>query len=302
MPRLSHLDAAESAFFARELEHVYSTTYDIKYPELMAATFIPVSSQAPAGAMQVTYQQFDRTGRAKVMGQGATDSPRVDVLGTEFPRPVLELSASYGWTLLEVRNAAMAGRPLDSKKASAARRAVETLLDEIATSGAPDYGIATGFVNDADVTIDAATGNWDAPLTADQIIADVSTMYQGIISDTNGVEFGDTLVLPDAQHALIATLPRGTQSDTTVLQYILRNFPRLQAVEPWYRLAGAGAAAVDRAVLYRRSAEHLTQEVPSPFEQLPVDQRGRNFTVETMATTAGTAFYYPLSARYMDGI
>ncbi|NIQ96933.1 MAG: DUF2184 domain-containing protein, partial [Desulfuromonadales bacterium] len=57
-----------------------------------------------------------------------------------------------------------------------------------------------------------------------------------------------------------------------------------------------------RAVLYNRSPEYLAQEIPSEFEQLPVFQRGQNFEIECMATTAGTAFYYPLSACYMDAI
>lgn len=301
MPPITHLDAAESAFFARELEHIYAQTYDIKYPELKARQFIPVSNEANPGALEVTYQQFDRRGRAKLTAPGAVDSPRVDVLGTEFPRPVRLATASYGWHVLELRNAAMAGRPLNTRKASAARRAVEEVLDEVASIGAPDHGIATGFINDADVAIDASAGNWSG-LTADQIIADIGALVQNVVSDTQGVEFIDTLLLPDEQHALIATTPRGTQSDTTVLQYVLKNFPTLNAVEPWYRLDGAGAGAVDRAIGYRRSMDHLTQEIPSEFEQLPVFQKGQNFVVETMATTAGAAFYYPRSARYLDGI
>lgn len=295
------LDAAESAFFTRELEHIYAQTYDIKYPELKASQFVPVSTEANPGALQVTYRQFDRRGRAKLTAPGAVDSPRVDVLGTEFPRPVRLATASYGWHILELRNAAMAGRPLNTRKANAARRAVEEVLDEVASIGAPLHGIATGFINDADVAIDAAAGNWSA-LTADQIIADVSGLVQAVVSDTNGVEFVDTLILPDEQHALIATTPRGTQSDTTILTYMLRNFPSLVAIEPWHRMATAGAGGVDRAIAYRRSMDHVTQEMPSPFEQLPVFQKGQNFEVETMATTAGTAFYYPRSARYLDGI
>lgn len=295
------LDAAESAFFARELEHVYAKTYDIKYPELKASQFVPVSTEANPGALEVTYQQFDRRGRAKLTAPGAVDSPRVDVVGNEFTRPVRLATASYGWHIMEIRNAAMAGRPLTTKKANAARRAVDEVLDEVASIGAPLHGIATGFINDADVAIDAAAGNWTA-LTADQIIADVSGLVQAVIGDTNGVEFIDTLILPDEQHALISTTPRGTQSDTTILQYMLKNFPTLQAIEPWHRLDGAGAGAVDRAIAYRRSADHLTQEMPSPFEQLPVFQKGQNFEVETLATTAGMAFYYPRSARYLDGL
>jgi hypothetical protein len=37
------LDAAESAFFERELDHIKAQTYDIKYPMLKARQFVPVS-------------------------------------------------------------------------------------------------------------------------------------------------------------------------------------------------------------------------------------------------------------------
>lgn len=303
MPILTNLDRSESVFFERELDKVKTQTYDIKYPELMARTFVPVATDVPSGAEKVTYQQFDRTGRAAIIQAGATDSPRVDVLGQEFTRPVRHASASYGWNLIEIRSSMMAGKALETRRASAARRAVEELLDEVASIGAPEYGIPTGFLNHSSVAITAATGAWST-LTADQIIADVSALWQATATDTKGIERPDTLVLPDAQHALIASLPRSTVSDTTVLEFILRSYRSrgLTAIEPWYRLAGAGVGAVDRGVMYRRSADHVTQDIVQEFEQLPVHQRGMNFEVMTFASTAGTAFYYPRSARYIDGI
>lgn len=302
MSQFERLDAAESVFFARELEHVKAATYDIKYPSLLSRLYIPVSNEVPSGATTVTYQQFDRVGRSKIIKPGATDLPRVDVKGLEFTRPVRWGGNSYGYNLIEIRQAMMAGRPLDTRKAEAARRAHEELVDEVAALGAPDHGIPFGFVNNnTGVAIDAATGAWSG-LTADQIIADVSAIWQNMVTDTKGIERADTLLLPDAQHALIATLPRSTTSDTTVLQFILRSFPGLTAIEPWYRLDSAGVGSVDRAILYRRDPMHLTQDIPNEFEQLPVFQRGSNFEVECLIATAGTTFYYPRSVRYMDGI
>jgi len=298
---MQYLDAAESAFFARELEYVKSKTYDIKYPGLKSSLYIPVSTEVPSGSVEVTYQQFDRYGKAKIIAPGATDSPRVDVAGQEFSRPVRIPSASYGWHLIELRQAMLAGRPLNARKAAACRRAIEEVLDEVAAVGAPSYGIATGFLNNASVAIDAATGNWSG-LTADQIIADVGRMWGLMKTDTLGIESANILLLPDAQHTLIATTPRSTTSDTTILEFLLKSFVGLEAIEPWYRLDGAGAGAVDRAVLYRRSADHVQQDVPNPFEQLPMFQKGMNFEVECFAETAGTVFYYPRSCRYMDGI
>lgn len=302
MSRFARLDAAESVFFERQLDYIYAATYDIKYPDLMARAYVPVSNAAPSGSAEVTYRQFDRRGRAKIIKPGATDSPRVDILANEFSRPVRWGSASYGWNIVEIRQAQMAGLPLDARKAAAARRAQEELLDEIAALGAADYGISEGFVNNSACAADTApTGTWSTA-TADQIIADVTNSWTLMVTDTLGVEKPNTLLLPDAQHAIIATKPRSTTSDTTVLAFLLANFPGLNAIEPWYRLAGAGAGATDRGVLYNRSPEALTQEIPNEFEQLPVYQKGSNFEVETLVATAGMAFYYPRSCRYIDGI
>ena len=65
------LDAAESVFFARQLEAIKSQTYDIRYPELRSRLFVPVSNEAGAGATSVTYRQFNRAGRAKIIGANA---------------------------------------------------------------------------------------------------------------------------------------------------------------------------------------------------------------------------------------
>lgn len=306
LQKSDQLDAAESVFFARQLEHIKAQTYDIRYPELKARMFVPVSNEAGAGATSVTYRQFDRVGRAKLIGANAKDIPRVDVHGDEFNRPVRTAADCYGWTVMEVQAAAMAGVGLNTQRAAAARRAIEELLDEVAAIGAADHGIATGFINCAQVpTQDVVTGGggyfWSQK-TADEIIKDVSSAIQRIRTASLDTEMPDTIVLPPAQHALIATTPRSTQSDTTILKFILAAFPMITAIESWYRLKDAGAGSTDRMIIYKRSADKVQQEITQEFNQLPVQEQGLEFIVNAMAKTAGTAFYYPLSADYSDKI
>jgi hypothetical protein len=300
--RFQRLDAAESVFFARELEYIKAQTYDIKYPELKSRLFVPVSNEVPSGAVEVTYEQYDRVGRAKIIKPGATDSPRVDVNGTQFTRPVRWGSASYGWNLIDIRQARLAGKPLDARKAAACRRAQEELIDEVCAIGAPEYGIATGFTNNAGVTVQGVTGGVWSSATADDMITDITALWRNIKTDTKGMETPNTLLVPDAQYAIISTTPRSTLSDTTVLEFIRRALPELTNIEPWYRMEDAGVAGVDRAVMYRRDPMYLQQEISNEFEQLPVFQHGSNFEVETLVATAGCTFYYPKSARYLDGL
>ena len=297
-----NLDAAESSFFERQLLHIYAATYDVKFADLRARMLVPSSTEANAGATSVTYMQFTEVGRARVGSHASDKPPRVDVNGTEFTRPVREVEASYGWTHKEIKSAAMAGFNLNQRRASACRRAIDRELDAIAAVGAPLYGIATGALNEAASTVDASAGSWTAPATPDTIIGEVAAMWEGIKNDTLGVETADTLLLPDQEWAHIATTPRSATSDTTILSFIKNSFPDLTTVETWHRLSTAGAGAVRRAMLYRRSPEILANEIPNEFEQLPVQPDGMQYVVNCMASTAGVAVYYPLAVRYLDGI
>lgn len=302
MPDHYHLDSAESAFFSRQLEYIYSRTYDIKYAELKAKRYIPVSGEADAGATTITYEQYLEFGRARVGSHKSDKPPRVDISGNEFTRPVREIEASYGYTVKEVKSASMANKDLNPRRASACRRAIERESDEIAAIGSPLHGIATGALNDTVPTADSADDEWTTPQDADTIIAEVSAMWQGIINDTLEVETADTLLLPGREWAYIATTPRSATSDTTILSFIRNSFPDLTTIEPWYRLITAGSGGVRRGMMYRRSPDVLQQEVPNDFEQLPVQPDGLQFVVNCMASTAGTAIYYPKAIRYLDGI
>ncbi len=304
---MQRMDANETVFFARQLEAIKAQTFDIKYPTLKARDFVPVSGDVGPGATSVTYRQFDKVGRAKIIGPNAKDVPRVDVSGLEFNRPVRPWGDSYGWTIFELQSAAMAGVSLNSMRASAARRAIEEGLDQTAATGAPDYGIPTGFLNDAAVPAGSVPNGvstnpeWSTK-TADEILLDVSAADQRIVTASNGVEKADTILVPDAQHALISTLPRSSVSDTTVLEFIMRAYPNITAIEPWYRLAGAGSGASDRMVMYSRSAEKVSQDITQEYTELPIQEQGFELIVNAFAKTAGVQIPYPLSIDYSDDI
>jgi hypothetical protein len=299
--QLSRRDTAESVMFARQLEHVKAKVFDILYPELKSRMMVPVQSDAPAGARTITDTTFDRVGRAKVGAPGAVDAPRIDVFGVQDSRPVRLVTCSVGWHIMDIWSAQMAGVALDSKKLAAARKAFEFEIDEIAAIGSPDNGIPSGIINDASVTIDPATGVWSG-LTAEQIVQDISDMYIGMKADTRGIGTPDTLAIPEAQHADISTRQRSTASDATILDYILKNFSWLKAVVPWDLLDTAGAGGVDRGILYKRDEDVVTQDIPVEFMTLPVYQKGQNFEIECLGTTAGTKIHQSGMVRYIDGI
>jgi len=295
-----NLDAGESIFFARELEHILARQHDIQYPELRARLFIPVNSEAGPGAESITYYQFDKVGIAKIIADYAQDLPRADVFGQKFTSPVESLGISFGYSVQEIRSSAMANRSLPLMKADAARRAHEQLVDEIGALGDATTGL-TGFVNNANVPVGAAlNGGW-ATATADQIIEDMNEPVTAMIAATNSTETPDSIILPVDAFTIVSQR-RIPDADTTILQFFLRNNPWIRNVDHWYRLTGAGVASADRMVTYRRDPSKMELHIPQEFETFPVQERGLNFEVPTHSRIGGTVFYKPFAANYRDGL
>jgi len=301
-----NLDANETVFFDRELEHIKSQAYDVKFPELKAKTLIPVSTEAGAGAESITYRSYEGYGIAKVIASYADDLPRADVGGKEFTTPVRSLGESYGYNIQEVRASQMANKSLPTRKANACRQAIERKEESIAWLGEADSGL-TGLINAPGIqtyTVPAdGTGSvseWNAK-SADLILRDMNDMITQVISTTKGVENPNIILLPIAQFRLINSTARSTTSDTTILEHFLRNNPGV-SVEWVNQMAGAGAGGDDIMMGYNRDPMKLTLEIPQPFEQFPVQERGLEFVVPCHSRVGGVIVYYPLSVIKGEGI
>ena len=299
--RSQNLDASESAFFARQLEYIKAKSYDIVYPEFKALSLIPISTEAGPGAETITYQQYDSVGLAKIINSYADDMPRSDIKGAEFSARVRSIGGSYGYSIQEIRAASMAGLPLQQRKANAARQANDQLVNRIAWFGDTLHGL-NGLIYHPNTTkAGVPNGDWVATATPDEIIEDVNTILSGIMDLTLGVESADTVLLPVLEYAHIASTPRSTTSDTTILEFLRRvwpgvsfeSVPELKDVNP-VPSTGAGTDT-NIMIAYRKSSDKLTLEIPQPFEQFPAQERGLEFVVPTHSRVGGVIVYYPLS-------
>lgn len=295
-----NLDAGESLFFARELEHILTRQHDIQYAELRIRLFVPVNNEAGPGADAITYYQFDKVGMARVIADYAADLPRADVFGQKFTSPVESLGISFGYSIQEVRSAAMAQRSLPTMKADAAREAHERLVDEIGSLGDAPTGL-TGFLNNANVPqASALNGSW-ATATADQIIEDMNDSVTQMIAATQAVEAPDTILLPIDAFTIV-NQRRIPDTDITILQFFLRNSPWIRNIDHWYRLTNAGVGNTDRMVTYRRDPSKMELHIPQEYETFPVQEVELSFKVPTHSRIGGTVFYKPFAARYTDGL
>lgn len=301
------LDANESAFFQRELEYVKSKTYDTKYKMLKAFDLLPISTEAPNGATEITYRKYSGVGFAKIIADYGKDFPRTDVYGEEITVKIRGLGVSYGYSIKEIRSSMMVGKSLDTRRAGNARRSIDQLIDNLAWDGDSNYSIQ-GFIDYPGITeyVVPADGTGSSKLwstkTPDQIIRDMSGIVTAIVSSTNGVEAPDTMLMPIDQFNYISNTRMTGDSERTIMKFFLENNPFIKTIDWLVELKGAGASATDRMMVYENNPDKLTLEIPQPFEAFAAQQKGMEFEIPCHAETAGMIVYYPLSIAYADGI
>lgn len=304
--RMLNLDASENAFFSRQLELTKSRTYDRKYPNLRAREFVPLDPELDNAVETIRMRSYTQVGIAKLIASYADDLPRADVKTDEATFSVKSVGTSYGYNLQEIRASQRAGANIDQKKAAAARRASEVVIDRVLALGDAATGL-TGLLNVPNAlsyTVPAdgtgASALWTAKTPA-LIIRDMVGICEFIVNSTSEIESPNMLLMPRANYTLIKTTRFDTNSDKTILQWFEAQYPGV-AVEPWYRMATAGAGGITRMMAYSMTPDHLQGAVPQEFEQLPVQERGLEFVIPCHARVGGVQCYYPLSVAYGDGI
>lgn len=307
--RTTHLDDAETAFFARQLEQVKATTFDKRYPALKARALFPVSHEINPGAQAIVYHMFDAVGIAKIIADYADDLPRVDVIGEEVIAKIKTLGDCYGYSTQEIRTANYAGMPLEQRRANAARDAVEQLINRLAFVGDSNYGLV-GFVNHPNVPHTAVAADGDGSTTEwvnktpAQIVRDMGVLINTILTLTKGVEMANTVLLPIAQYTLLATTQNSAASDVTILSFLRQNYPGVTFDWLPTELTGAGTTidGSDIAIAYNRDPDKVTLEIPMEFVQHEPEKRNLEYVIDCEARFAGIRLYYPLSAHIIEGI
>ena len=300
------LDRGEAAFFAREVEHVKSRTYDVKLRELKAFSLIAISHEAGPGVTEITFRRYNGVGFAKIIADYAKDFPRVDVYGVEDTVKVKGIGDSYGYNIKEIRMSQKANKGLDQRRASTARRAHDELANKMGLLSNPVTG-TRGLIDYPGVTETTipADGIGNSSLwihkSNEQIMRDIDILFDAVIIPTHEREMPDTLLLPHENYRLLGNR-RLEPTETTLLAYILKNKPWIKKIEWLHELKGAGAGRVNRAMVGTFQEEQITFEIPQPFEQFDAQQDGMEFVIPCHSECAGVIIYYPMAFAYADGI
>lgn len=299
-------DAANSVFVSRQLEARKAQLFEVKYAELTARKMFPQDpSEDYSGRNVITYEVMDSVGVAKLISSYADDLPRADVRVVEYRSPVRPIAAAFGYNVDEIKAAQAGNRDLRTKKAAAAIKSTEEQINLIAWKGDP-YTNVPGFLTNPNIpSISAADVGGDVnwvDKTGDQILFDLNELFNSINSNTNGVEWADTLGLPPAEFNFVQSKRLG-DTEVTVMSFFMRNNRFVQQVEMVPELTTADTTNNGpMAIAYRRDVEVLELVIPDEPTFMEPQKNNLELVVPIHGTCGGVIVYYPLACKFMTGI
>lgn len=307
-PSLALVDSPEAlAFLVSQLAYIETTVYEKLRAPLDYERLVPISTAAGEWAKSIVYRMKDYAGRGRRHSLKGRDLPRVDVYYGEHSVPVESGALSYAYTFEELRTSGRLGIALDTDRADAAYQAYSRHMNQVGLYG--EYEL-TGVFNSPNVPVmPAVIGDWlGGTTTPDQILGDVNAAILQVWTQTKRNTVVDTLVLPGAHYGYIASTPRGPNSDTTILTYLLaNNLSRVERNQQLNIIGGpdldtAGAGGVPRMIVYERSEQNLVMHIPMPILFHAPQVIGLETQVPAEYKYGGVEWRYPKSGLYVDGI
>jgi|SRR5882672_2163446 len=300
-----HLDANETLTFTRQLEYIFTQSFQIEYPALKGRSVAPINYQVPTGAQSHTYRQYDQFGEADYIVDYSDEFPNGELIGKEYTAGIVPIGASYIYSIQDLRAAQLAGFNLTSEKANLARNMVETKLDKLIAFGDANVKI-DGFLKDsagaAVGTAVTSTGTWtSANVDADHltVITDIQNLIKSVWVNTIQIRSVNKVLFSTKVWAKLAFSKLNQYSDETLLSYLQRTNPGV-TFEPWFRLDAQVDSTHDKAVAYSNAPDVLSTIISQEFEQFAPQQRNLAFVVPVHLRCGGVTVRYPKAISYMS--
>ena len=210
---------------------------------------------------------------------------------------------------VDMQRGNMTGRNIDTLLRDGLRMSYDKHMDENTYVGFVRYG-TTGLVNNPDVTITSATGNWTS-LTPDQILADVNNAILAAWAaagyDLDAIP--NHIILPYEQFNYIATTRIGQLAEKTILTFLLENNVAKQNGSDLYIGAtawckGAGTGNVDRMVAYCNKERFVAMDELVPLTRAMTTPNAERFSYDTAyaGNVSEVEVFYNQTIIYVDGI
>jgi hypothetical protein len=293
------------AFLTGQLEFVETQIYQKKRAPLDYEALLPISTSAGQWATSVTYRMKDFAGQGQRHSGKGGDIPRVDVWYSEKTIPVVSAAIGYAYTFDELRMSAQLNLAIDRDRAEAAFYAYRAHLNQVGLFGEKEL---TGLFNSPFVPqVQAGVGSWTTA-TPEQVLKELNEAITQVWTQTKRNSTPNTIILPGAHYAHLASTPRSKGSDKTILQYVREN--NIAKAEKNIDIDFRGGLDLDRAgqnqstrmMVYEKDKVNLAFHIPMPLMFHAPEQRGLELLVNGEYKYSGVEFRYPKSALYIDGI
>ncbi len=288
----------------QDLNAIDKRVYEPHASELKARSIFSLKTDIPAGAKTYSYDVLTRSGAAKILAPGATDVPLVDADLTEETVKIYSIAAAFNISIFEVREAEMAGRPIDVTKADTVRKAIAEKENQVAFSGDKKHGIK-GLTDSVGIQVYATPQNnggtstkW-ADKTGEEIIDDIIEA-KSKVDMLNGHEADTLLLTPEAKKQLQKKV-YNEFTKQTALQYLQSEnmFKRIETIND---LKGKGLANTDCFVVLDSSPDVVELGIPLDITRHPQEYAFPNTKVPFEERTTGLIIRYPMAICRADGI
>lgn len=317
-PNLRVLDSNENVFLGREVEKLDPRNFMTLFAGLYARRFVPTIPGIQSWQEAYSYVMYTMTGQAKrgAPGGHAKDMPTVNWTKKKYSRTIKSIPAAYQWTIDEIRAAANTGVPLEQMSVQGAMNVIMRAIDEMLAFGDAGSDI-TGLLNNPEVDdtlvpVDKTGGGkvWTDASQPKEWIADINILINGTrdrlqqASEMNSeIPVFDKFVIlaPQNHYQKMADTPRSDNSDTTVLQWLLKNNPWIESIEEWYK-CGTADDGDPQLTCYPRQELAVGGIVPTEFESFNPQESGLDIVVPCRGKCGGVVMRYPVAVSYLKGV
>jgi hypothetical protein len=310
----ARFDAA-GLFLERDREYHDPRQFEALYRKMNWQDFFPVTNLGTAGLDDYRYDMFNGQAEAQPLIDNATDIKMVNDEMDSFTKKIKSIGLGYGYSIKELRAHALTGKPLDTRRIQRVLKGYDQKMYKMVFNGDAVLNI-DGFLNYANVTNQVAHTSagtnvtWAAKIAAneqDAVLKDIGDLVSGMAIDSEN-NFGTmenkvTIGVDLENFLLIARTPRSTTSDTTILQYALKNIIGLEGIIPMQPLKGAGTGATNLMLGWVNDPEYLefvTATGVNWFEM--IKPNARTFRFESDMEIVGSVVRYTPALYQIYGI
>lgn len=286
-----------------DLEAIDTRLYEAKKEELKARSIFNVKTDVPEGAETYSYDVITRSGAAKILAPGADDIPLVDADMERHTEDIYSIAAAFRVSVQELRQAQMAGRPVEATKADTARKAIAEKENRLVWIGDATHNIL-GVTNAAGIQTIAldnnqagTSTNWKNK-TGKEIVADLRKA-RTTVNRLPGHTANTLVVTPDGMEELEKEYNEFTTQ--TVLQY-LRSQNWFTTIEFTSDLEKRGDANTDCFLVFDNSPDVVEILIPMDIRRHPEEYKFPNYKVPLEERTGGAIVRYPMAIVRGDGI